>query len=287
MLGQLFEGASGSVVVIGPGGGGGGPGNDNPTDVQPGGIFQTSPQSQSVTPGATVVLTCSAFAGWGGLVNFQWRKDGTNISGATGTTLQLNNVTIDAAGTYSVFGTVLGQNEISQPATLVVRASPAFREHPQSHNVRPGTNLLLSANAVGMAPLGFQWFRDGSLLAGATNASLSLTNVGRSAAGRYSIVVSNELGIVTSSNASVQIMVPQRIQSPVRVLDGRFRLVFGDHDGGILTAGDAAGFEVQVSTNFVNWIALTNSPGVTNGQLFVDDAEAQTAVRRFYRIIER
>ena len=51
------------------------------------------------------------------------------------------------------------------------------------------------------APLIYQWQHDTTNISGATNASLTLTNVSFSEAGSYSVLVTNTAGATNSSNA--------------------------------------------------------------------------------------
>jgi len=80
------------------------------------------------------------------------------------------------------------------PPTLVVTPSDrvAFR----------GEQVVLRAGAEGTAPLIWQWFRDGAVIAGATQPTLTLPSVTEGDDDMsFSILVSNVLGTATSSNA--------------------------------------------------------------------------------------
>jgi len=69
---------------------------------------------ESVTEGDTVTLTAQLSASLQARVDanapttWQWRKDGADISGATGTTLLLNPVALTDAGSYQVLVTISG-----------------------------------------------------------------------------------------------------------------------------------------------------------------------------------
>jgi hypothetical protein len=56
-----------------------------------------------------------------------------------------------------------------------------------------------------MAPLSYQWRLNGSSLAGATNTSLTITNVQPSKAGNYSLALTNPAGWAVSSNALLKV----------------------------------------------------------------------------------
>ncbi|HWH72268.1 MAG TPA: immunoglobulin domain-containing protein, partial [Candidatus Sulfotelmatobacter sp.] len=82
---------------------------------------------------------------------------------------------------------------------------PGLIIQPQNLALRTGTTATLSAAATGAAPLSYQWSKDGSPLAGATSPSYFLPNAQPAQSGTYSVVVTNALGTVTSSNALVTI----------------------------------------------------------------------------------
>jgi len=81
--------------------------------------------------------------------------------------------------------------------------------HPRAQTCVWGGRAVFSVVARGTAPLGYQWCKDGSLLAGATNDALILTNLQFSDAGQYAVTVSNAAGSVTSSNAALVVNAPQ------------------------------------------------------------------------------
>ena len=58
-------------------------------------------------------------------------------------------------------------------------------------------------------------------------------------------------------------------------------------DGGLPLPGDLTNFEVHVSTNLLNWLALTNQLHLTNGFLQIQDNHTTNHPVRFYRVLER
>lgn len=81
-------------------------------------VITTQPQSQSVNVGANVVFSVVAT----GTPNptYQWNKNGSAISGATGTTLSITNAQTTDAGTYTVTVTNSLGSVTSEGATLTV-----------------------------------------------------------------------------------------------------------------------------------------------------------------------
>ncbi|MCX6925656.1 MAG: immunoglobulin domain-containing protein, partial [Verrucomicrobia bacterium] len=178
---------------------------------------------------------------------------------------------------------------ISGQSNVALGPIPMVIAHPKSQTTVAGMDVSFTVTAAGAAPLSYQWRKDGLDLPGQRTNALALTNVTRAQSGLYSVVVSNAFGNATSSNALLRVLVPQRLQSPQRLADGRFRLLFGDQDGGLLSLDDLASFEVDVSTNLhsANWFRFTNGFTLSNGLILFIDADATNYPRRFYRVIER
>ena len=95
---------------------------------------------------------------------------------------------------------VYGQNMLGQPAILI--AAPAITSQPQDVNVNPGQTATFTVGVSG-APLAYQWLKNGTNLPGATANPLVLTNIVISDNGVYALRVTNYLGSVTSSNATL------------------------------------------------------------------------------------
>src|SRR5208283_2204089 len=80
---------------------------------------------------------------------------------------------------------------------------PSILGLPQNQLAALGGNTTVSAVVTGTSPLAYQWQFDGTNLAGATNAALSLPAVAYAAAGSYNLVVTNNYGAATSFVAAL------------------------------------------------------------------------------------
>ena len=161
------------------------------------------PQSQLVAVGTNV--TFSVLATGTPSLAYQWCKDGTNLSGATGNTYAITNVQTIQTGNYTVVvGNVTG-SMTSSVAVLTVDVPPSLTEQPHSQSVTVGANVTFSVVATGMPSVVFQWCRDGTNLSGQTSSSFSIGNVQTSDGGNYTVVISNELCSVTSSVALLNV----------------------------------------------------------------------------------
>lgn len=138
---------------------------------------------------------------------YQWRLNGSDITGETNAALTVTNVRPAVAGTYSVvvsnsFGAVTNQ------AQLAIIGFPGIAVQPAPQTPTLGATATFNVVAQGLFPLVYQWFTNGVAMAGATNDTLVITNVQPAQAGAYSVLVSNEVGTITSSNALLTVVGP-------------------------------------------------------------------------------
>jgi uncharacterized delta-60 repeat protein len=80
---------------------------------------------------------------------------------------------------------------------------PTISAQPQNRTNVVGTTATFSVTADGQTPLSYQWRLNGAAITGATNANLSLSNIGSNNAGSYQVVITNLLGSVTSAPPAV------------------------------------------------------------------------------------
>ncbi|MSU58725.1 MAG: hypothetical protein EXS35_11235 [Pedosphaera sp.] len=97
----------------------------------------------------------------------------------------------------------------TNPLPFAAPLSAPFVVHPpQSQIVPPGADVGFIAFKAGTAPTTYQWRLNGANLAGATSSTLNLTNVGPLHAGNYSVILSNVVGSIVSSNALLSVTNP-------------------------------------------------------------------------------
>jgi len=165
------------------------------------------PESEDVVRGETVRFSVEVT----GALGYQWQHDEIGITGATNATLTLPGVGPTASGVYSVVVNY-GINSItSNPARLTVVDIPQITLHPQSQAVGLGNTASFSVTVNSAGTVRYQWRFSGTVIPGATNASLSLTNVQFSQAGEYSVAVVNVAGEVVSDPAILTVLMPPLI----------------------------------------------------------------------------
>lgn len=219
----------------------------------------TAPVGQTVDPGANVTFTAAATSGTSPLL-YQWKLNGKNIPGATSSTLTVSNVGAAQAGDYVVNASNPSGGTWSPAATLVVRTAPLITVPPQSVTTNLGSTVAFTVTAVGSGPLTYQWKQNGSDLADATNAVLTLLNVLAPQLGDYTVAVGNPFGTNLSASATLSIIgLAQPPKLSIRLSGANVVLSYPTADG--------AGYALNSASSLVKpitWQPATGTFG-TNG----------------------
>lgn len=197
------------------------------------------------TLGETLTLTGSVNGAFTGV---QWRFNGTPIPGATHLSLTLPNLTTAQSGHYELLVTSTGGSSVSAPLTLRVRGSVVFDTEPQAVIGIVSNAVALNASAFGQLPIQYQWFREGVALGGATNRSLSLTNLQLTHAGEYSVRATGGDGSIATSAGALVTVIPapgtRRADFRLGLFPTSTFTVFQDleflEDGRVIVAGNFA-----------------------------------------------
>jgi len=167
-------------------------------------VIIEQPQSQTVPANTAVTFSVTA----SNATSYQWQSNMVDMPGQTNDSLAFSNVVVSDSAAYRVVVSNATASVISSNAVLMVLAasSPVITVEPQSTNAVTNTTVtffVIASNA------GFyQWESNLVDLAGATNASLTLSNVVPADAGGYQVVISNAAGSVTSSVAVLSVGFP-------------------------------------------------------------------------------
>jgi hypothetical protein len=126
-------------------------------------IISQQPRGVVVTRNSTTVFTVGVTGG--GAVTYQWRYNGTNIAGATGSSLTIKNVGPQNVGAYSVFVVGAGGAALSTDAALTlldIAVSPVVTlsgpvgvryEIDFTENVQPPNWQVLTTVTANVSPM--------------------------------------------------------------------------------------------------------------------------------------
>ena len=234
------------------------------------------PVSQIVTAGSNATFTVTA-TGTAPL-SYSWKFNTTPIPGPTSSALVLTNVQSTNAGTYSVTVTNSAGSQ-GASATLTVNpaaTAPSITSQPQSLTLANGAAAAFSVTASGSAPLSYQWLKDGSILSGATTSIYTLASVTTNDAGSYRVVITNSVGSITSSVATLTVQVsatsPLKLGNPQPV---------GGFWSFVVTGPAQTNYVIWSSTNLSQWSKLTTNFSASGTVQFTDSNALPAA--KFYR----
>lgn len=184
-------------------------GNESPQDEPP--RITTQPQDVTTDEGGSATFSVTATSTTS--LTYQWERDGAAITGANSTSYMMEPVaTVDSAARFSV----VVSNEIgtveSQEVRIVVRTAPSIVSQPKENIILSGIPAGFDVKATG-ADLEYQWLRNGKSI---PEAMYSAYFVGVPLAGDdgsvYSVVVSNDLGSVTSNGTALQVLLDSELR---------------------------------------------------------------------------
>ena len=170
-------------------------------------VISAQPASQTACPGTSVSFSVTAS---GTNLSYQWQKNGSDISGATSTTLLLTSVNAGSAGSYRCKITGICGISYTNAATLSMLEPITISTNPASQQICEGNNVSFTVTANGSS-LVYQWRKngvnltDGGTISGAQNSILSINNITLSDAGVYSCYMTNGCGISNTLPASLTV----------------------------------------------------------------------------------
>ena len=106
-----------------------------------------------------------------------------------------------AAGTLTLYNIRLDYH----PSTT--GGAPIITEQPADRSVLTGSTVTFAASASSSGTMSYQWRKDGVILPGATQPTLTITNVQSADAGRYAVQISSSGGITLSRAATLAVTV--------------------------------------------------------------------------------
>jgi sugar lactone lactonase YvrE len=193
-----------------------------------------------------VVTTLGGASGMGGSADGVWTQARFLYPAA---------VAVDVAGAVYVADRV--NDRISKGVPYV--GPPLIFSQPLNQRVPAAATVGFEVQAVGGSPITYQWQHNGMDILGATNSSFAVTNAAPADSGAYSVLVTNSLGSVLSSNAMLTVTAPAYVMTlPASVISAS-----GAQLNGMVQAaasGTSAWFEWGTTTGYGNVAGATNLP---------------------------
>ena len=179
--------------------------------------LKAAPATGSALVGQTA--TISVTADGTPPLNYQWKKNGVNITNATASSYVINSVLITDTGIYTVLVSNSAGSATSDNATLTVNQLPAFTTQPLSQTVVIGASVNLSVVVIGTPTPTLQWKKNGVNIAGATGLNYNIANVAATDAATYTSVATSSVGTVTSAAAvlTVNAIAPTNLNVTITV----------------------------------------------------------------------
>ncbi|MBI5218218.1 MAG: immunoglobulin domain-containing protein [Bacteroidia bacterium] len=190
----------------------------------------TQPENQVIclTEDANFVVVAS-----GTNLNYQWKKEGINISGANTDTYTITNVSVSNEAVYSC----VIWNNCDTVTTIDVALStivlPDITAQPTAFSQCLGDTITFITTANGTPPITFQWYLNGTAITDATNHTLTINGITESLGGSYYCAITNPCGTIYTDSAALNVKLPPSI---IMQPDDKIRCV-----------GDSVSFSVKIS----------------------------------------
>ncbi|MGZ5545753.1 MAG: TIGR02597 family protein, partial [Limisphaerales bacterium] len=207
---------------------------------------------------------------------FQLTPGGTattigNISGGSSAGL------IQAADGNFYGTTTFGGNQSTGSVFRIV-PRPQFALQPASQTVYSNASVVLSAAVTGIAPLNYQWRKNGVNIANATASSFAISSAQQSDSGTYTIAVTNGFGSSNSINAVVSVLPPTIVhfQNTTHNTDGSI--------GAAWSADIGTSYDLQFKSSLTNtqWSTVSSFTASSNSLVLNITPGANT--QGFYRL---
>jgi len=179
----------------------------------------TNPLSTNAVEGKSFVLRLTTAPNQAHYWTASSLPTGINLVGTNGNSFWELLGTPTVSGTFDVGLTAKGSANSgaseTTSATLVINIAPATVGTPPAITTQPaslvitqGQSAAFSVTATGTAPLTYFWLKGATVMTNGPNPTLTISNVQSGNAGTYSVIVSNAVSTITSSNATLTVIVP-------------------------------------------------------------------------------
>jgi hypothetical protein len=214
------------------------------------------PQSTGACVGQAVSFSVAAT---GANLLYQWRKDGGNLPGETGSSLTIRSLKLGDAGTYSVVVYNGCESVVSGNAVLTINNPIAITKQPASATICVGQPVTFSVTATG-TNLRYKWRKNGGNIpgAGAEGSSFTIPAASAADAASYSVVVYNGCSTIESARATLAVNTTNNLT--LSAPGQSFNASGGSGSVGVTGCG------AWTAASNASWITITSpTSGIGNG----------------------
>ncbi|HXC32594.1 MAG TPA: choice-of-anchor D domain-containing protein [Verrucomicrobiae bacterium] len=231
--------------------------------------ISSQPASVKIAAGQTATFNVAA-TGTAPL-QFQWKKNGTAISGASSSTYVTPPAAMsDNNDQFTAEVSNSGGNATSNPAVLTVTSTtvaPSIATQPASQSVIAGNTASFSVAATGTAPLSYQWSKSGTPIPNATSSSYTTpaeTTTDNNA--KFTVAVSNSAGSATSNAATLSVTAATLLLNSSASSVGFGSVNLSSSGTQTVTLTNAGNSNVSISNVTISGAGF-NASGVSSGQI--------------------
>lgn len=234
--------------------------------------FVTQPVGAAVSAGSSRIFT--GLANGSQPISYQWQHAGTNLPGATLTSLTLNNLGLNDSGAYTLLASNAVSVSTSAVAQLTVYQNPTLLQPLTNQVVDVSNTVMLAVNVVGSPTLAYIWQLNGVPIAG-SNATLTVSNISLAQSGYYRVTVTNQYGSVSSTgrvsvlglqssvmawgdNSGGQTNAPGNLKDIVAISGGDYHSLALRHDGTLIGWGYNGDGQASVPTNVLRFVTIAS-----------------------------
>ena len=232
--------------------------------------FTVNPVGATLVAGTNRTLTGQANGSQP--IGYQWQRNGTNLLGATTTSLALTGLTMADSGAYTLLASNIAGVSTSTVAPITIFQNATIFTALSNQVVEVGDTVLLAVNADGTQPMGYSWQFNGQPISGAS-PTLLITNIQLGQSGFYRVVVTNQFGSTSSTgrvsvlntpsgvtawgdNSGTQTNVPTGLEDIVAVAGGDYHSIAQRRNGTLLGWGFNGDGQTTVPTNVLRFVAI-------------------------------
>jgi len=151
----------------------------------------------AIDPGAPFSISYGAAISG---LRYQWYRDGVRLPGATGASYSVTSAGLNDAGLYTLTFSNGAGEYTTQGWQVTVKLAPVISGAPIAQAVGYGASATFGVSVAGPGPFTYQWYRNGTLINGATGSTYTVTNVGGADFGAtFSVRITNAYGSTDST----------------------------------------------------------------------------------------